>query len=35
MKLKYGKEKIQLPIEDKNVIKILNLKNIRLYYIRK
>ena len=26
MKLKYGKEEIRLPIEDKNVIKILNLK---------
>ena len=26
MKLKYGKEKIQLPIEDKNIIKILNLE---------
>jgi len=26
MKLKYGKEKIRLPIEDKNIIKILNLK---------
>ena len=26
MKLKYGKEEIQLPIEDKNIIKILNLK---------
>jgi len=24
MKLKYGKEEIQLPIEDKNIIKILN-----------
>ncbi|MGB6371517.1 MAG: nickel-dependent lactate racemase [Atribacterota bacterium] len=26
MKLKYGKEEIRLPIEDKNIIKILNLK---------
>ncbi len=26
MKLKYGKEEIRLPIEDKNVIKILNLE---------
>src|SRR5680860_932515 len=26
MKLKYGKEEIQLQIEDKNIIKILNLK---------
>jgi len=26
MKLKYGKEEIRLPIEDKNVIKIVNLK---------
>ena len=26
MKLKYGKEEIRLPIDDKNVIKILNLK---------
>jgi len=26
MKLKYGKEEIQLPIEDKNIIKILNLE---------
>ena len=26
MKLKYGKEEIQLPIENKNIIKILNLK---------
>lgn len=26
MKLKYGKEKIRLPIKDKNVIKILNLE---------
>jgi len=26
MKLKYGKEKVQLPIEDKNIIKILNLE---------
>ena len=26
MKLKYGKEEIQLPIEDKNIVKILNLK---------
>ncbi|HAJ32792.1 MAG TPA: hypothetical protein DCK79_05405 [Candidatus Atribacteria bacterium] len=26
MKLKYGKEDIRLPIEDKNIIKILNLK---------
>ena len=24
MKLKYGKEEIQLPIQDKNIIKILN-----------
>ncbi len=26
MKLKYGKEEIRLPIEDKNIIKILNVK---------
>jgi len=26
MKLKYGKEEIQLPIQDENIIKILNLK---------
>ncbi len=26
MKLKYGKEEIRLPIENKNIIKILNLK---------
>jgi nickel-dependent lactate racemase len=26
MKLKYGKEKVQLPIQDENIIKILNLK---------
>ncbi|MBA7533445.1 Lactate racemase [subsurface metagenome] len=26
MKLKYGKEEIRLPIQDKNIIKILNLK---------
>jgi len=26
VKIKYGKEEIQLPIEDKNIIKILNLK---------
>ena len=26
MKLKYGKEEVHLPIEDKNIIKILNLK---------
>jgi len=26
MKLKYGKEEVQLPIEDKSIIKILNLK---------
>ncbi|MGB2783586.1 MAG: nickel-dependent lactate racemase [Atribacterota bacterium] len=26
MKLKYGKEEVQLPIQDKNIIKILNLK---------
>ena len=26
MKLKYGKEEIRLPIEDKNIIKILSLK---------
>jgi len=26
MKLKYGKEDIQLPIQDKNIMKILNLK---------
>ena len=26
MKLKYGKEKIRLPIQDKNIVKILNLK---------
>jgi len=26
MKLKYGKEEVRLPIEDKNIVKILNLK---------
>ena len=26
MKLKYGKEEIRLPIEDKNIIKILNME---------
>jgi hypothetical protein len=26
MKIKYGKEEIRLPIEDKNIIKILNLE---------
>ena len=27
MKLKYGKEEIQLPIQDENIIKILNSRN--------
>ena len=26
MKLKYGKEEIRLPIQNKNIVKILNLK---------
>lgn len=26
MKLKYGKKEVRLPIQDKNIIKILNLK---------